>query len=308
VGVDPSASPTGGSSAPSPDRRESSPPAPPVGGTGSATAPFPAFTGPHNRHGGTGPRRGEAPRRADDPPQDGASSQAAGAAPAPSRRNGESAWDPGARVARTEPATEPASAAAGTDRAAGSPAGAPATVGGPSWSRSALARLGLPSLVTDAVAGLNPGDDLGWVEAVAVAVEPLCRPLPEGEQVLAGPLAPTVGSALGLPTRRPPSAVSVRGSFCAAVGDSREERSWLAAVADGRWVHLVAGGGSWRGLLFNEPKAVSWTDASGAAEAIRLAAELDLVLGYDASDGSAPPRRANPTDLAVAIRAALPRR
>lgn len=218
-------------------------------------------------------------------------------------------------VAPPVPAAAPTAAATPAAPAADrvltprNPVLASAAPGMPSWSQDNLRRLGLPNLVVDACDGLDPRDDLGWVHAVGRAVASLCRPLPSGDSVIAGPKVSRYAAAWDVPLVKPGSAAPRRGSFCAAVRDSDQHRGWLAWARGARWLHLVVGGERWRDLLFDEPLAVSWTGDDQLPEAISLCADLGMVLGYGlGTTKGEEPRRANPVDVAMAVRSLLPKR
>jgi hypothetical protein len=173
------------------------------------------------------------------------------------------------------------------------------------WSGRRLVALGLPRALVDGVLAQAPDDDATWVYALARVLTPLCRPLPAGEFVLAGPRAERLSRALGLSLVRMSSQARGPASFAAAVTDRRSGRDWIAGQRGARWLHLVIGGADWRGLVFDEPLAVSWVGADAMTDAIRVAHDLGLVLGYglDGRDGEAV--RATPVELAMTIRAAL---
>ena len=173
--------------------------------------------------------------------------------------------------------------------------------GTPPWSPEALLRLGLPEAVVAPCRSLDPADDLAWLAAIAAAVTPLCRPLPSGPSLLAGPRATRLATALGLATVTPPAPLPALGDTAAKVRPQPGDRAWLAHVRGDRWLHLVAGGARWRTLLDDEPLAVSWLSAADLPDVLRAAAELGLVLGYGLDGAGA--RRAHPTDVAVAVRA-----
>jgi hypothetical protein len=181
--------------------------------------------------------------------------------------------------------------------------------GMPEWSVENLQRRGLPPLVVDAVRDLDPRDDLAWVHAIGRSLATLCRPLPAGDAVFVGPRAPRLAAAFDAPVveflKRPPR----KGSFAAALRDTEQHREWLAWARGTRWLHVVLGGTRWRDFLFDEPLALSWTSDDDLPEALGLCAELGLVLGYRVGSGrDARAVRANPVDLAVAIRDLMPRR
>lgn len=156
---------------------------------------------------------------------------------------------------------------------------APAMEGVP-WSTSALLQLGLPAELVRSLDVAEPADDVAWTRALAEALRPSCRPLPLGPAVLLGPHAHLVGKVDGTPAAR--------------------SETWLNALRDGRWLHLVVGGDGWRALLAEEPLAVSWAREEDLADAVRCAVELGLVLGYGPMGGRI--RRARPLDVALAVR------
>jgi hypothetical protein len=236
--------------------------------------------------------RGEGPQ-----PAQGEASQpsAAGASqPAPAGTHVADRSLQSRRQPAPEPSSEPSSESAGTAAAA-------------IWSLGNLRRLELPALVLDAVSALSPDDEPAWVYAVARAVEPLCRALPEGPAVLGGTRAHRLAAALGLEVVRCGGRPPAKESVAVQLTDAPEARSWLAGVRDGRWLHLVVGGDGWQGLLFDDPAAVSWVGAEAVCRGVRLAAELDLPLGFGLVDSGGPIRlvRASPFEVAAAIRAQL---
>lgn len=176
------------------------------------------------------------------------------------------------------------------------------------WSPGALHRLGLPSSIVDAVEAQEPVDDAGWLQAVAAAVAPSCRPLPGGAALYVGPRAARIGEALGLEVCARPDPPPAEGSAAVRVKDSLAAREWLTDVRAGRWLHLVVGGTGWHGLLFDEPLAVSWIGTEALPSALQLCATFGMVLGYGVEpSASVPLVRANPVDVASAIRTLLPR-
>lgn len=186
----------------------------------------------------------------------------------------------------------------------GSPA--PAAV---EWSVRSLLQLGLPGAVAEAAVGLDPDDELGWLSAIAGAVTPNCRPLPQGSQVIAGRRADRLAIALAIPVFRAPEAPPYGGTFAAPVDGRPDHLEWLDRVRGERAFHLVVDDDPSHGLLTSEPVVVSWTSTRGVVEAIRLSATLGAVLGYgmDSSFG-APAWRAHPLDVALTIRSLMGRR
>ena len=221
----------------------------------------------------------------------------------PPRR--EPAGRPAAQVSAPPPSAAPAQPTA----AAPSPAPPTPTgdTAGVAWSVTNLRRLGLPAGITDAVAAQQPRDDLSWVTALARALAPLCGPLPEGPALLVGPRALRLARPLGLPAVAARSEPVPPGSACLRTTDSDAGRAWVARERGERTLHLVVGGGGWRRFLFDEPAVVSWAGDAFVGRAVALAAELGLVLGYAVGARGRRAHRAAPVDLAVALRAQLPR-
>jgi hypothetical protein len=175
---------------------------------------------------------------------------------------------------------------------------------GLAWSGRALLRLGLPRGLVDGVLTQRPGDDLAWLDALARVLTPLCRPLPTGESVVAGPRAERLAKAMGLRLIRRSSAPRGPATFATALADTGAGCAWLRSHRGSRWLHLVVGGAGWQGLLFEDPLAVSWVGDEALGDAVRVAHDLGLVLGYHVS-ASGDLHRATPVDLAIAIRSRL---
>ncbi|HVL99740.1 MAG TPA: hypothetical protein VM324_10665 [Egibacteraceae bacterium] len=232
------------------------------------------------------------------------------------------AEDPLARAAESlamplpavQPAPTPAAASVAPVLAAltpppAAPVGpAPAPVGAPVWTVENLRRLGLPAAVVDAVGGAGSADDAAWVTRLAAAVAPLCRRLPDGPMILAGPCALPLADALALPVVTPGCKAPALGSFAVRGCDGEDSRAWISAGCSSRWLHVVVGGTGWRPLLFADPAAVSWVADASLPDAVQVATDLGLALGYGTAGGSGSPRPANPVDIAIAIRGLLPRR
>ncbi len=187
------------------------------------------------------------------------------------------------------------------------PAWRGAAPGAPDWSVGNLLRLGLPELVVAPCRTLDPGDDLAWIGAIADAVATLCRPLPAGDVALVGPRAHRLGDALGIRSAVPPEPLPRLGHVAVRMTGADRDQAWLAGQRAHRWVHLVIGGVGWRFLLLAEPFAVSWVGPEALPDALRCAAELGLVLGYGMARRS-DVRRADPVDVALAVRDLVPRR
>lgn len=192
---------------------------------------------------------------------------------------------------------------------------APGT-GGIRWSLAAMTRLGLPLSLLESVVGLDPDDDTAWINALARAVVPFCRPLPHGSAVIAGPRAERLSHALGLKTYEPPELPPYGGSFVGKVTSTPRDAAWLNHVRGDRWLHIAVDDEPWRGIVKDDPIAVSWTSERGLMAALSIAATTGAVLGYGAGpvahhgwEPTARPRvlRANPLDIALTIRAHMER-
>lgn len=175
---------------------------------------------------------------------------------------------------------------------------------GAPWSGRGLLMLGLPRGFVDAVLAQGPADDAAWTYAVARVLTPLCRPMPTGPAVLAGPRAERLSRALGVPLVRMSAAPRGTATFAVACGDSGRARTWLATHRRQRWTHLVVGGSDWRGLVFEDPLAVSWVGDDALGEAVRTAFDLGLVLG-PGLDGDGRLLEPVPIELAMRLREQL---
>lgn len=176
---------------------------------------------------------------------------------------------------------------------------------GPAWSVGNLIALGLPTELVRALAVGEPHDDLAWTTALAVALRPLCRPLPSEPTVLVGPRAGDLAAELQLAQVELSTRLRSATSTVALVtGGSQEALDQLEVVAQTHGFHLVIGGRGWRRLAHLRPGAVSWTAPEHVGEAIRLAAELGLVLGYGRCGTEV--ERAAPLELALTVRDLLP--
>lgn len=223
----------------------------------------------------------------------------------------------GAPATAAPPAPPVPSSDTGRVPAAAAPTGAPPAAEGerrgaaPRWSAHELHRLRLPDRLIEQVVRQDPADDQAWLVALADAVDPLCRPLPAGDALLAGPRAVALGEQLGLPVwaDRQREAPAV-GPLAVAACDIPTDAAAVAAVRGDRWVHLlVSGPGRFDHLMRCDPLAVSWIGDAALPEALDLCTRFGLVLGYGADhvDAGRPPHRATPLDVAMTVRRMLPR-
>lgn len=199
----------------------------------------------------------------------------------------------------------PRAADATAERATSASHAAPG-LGAVAWSPDELVRLGLPYGLIEAVVRLAPRDDLGWVTAIAGWVARHCPPLPEGPALVIGPHADRLARVLELPLVRSPQLPRNEGTVCVLLDEGGVDLAWLARAQAGRYVHAVLGGPGARRLREWRPKVVSWAEAEGVAEALRWCAQDGAILGY----GSVGTRlvRANPVDVALAVRDLVARR
>lgn len=181
--------------------------------------------------------------------------------------------------------------------------------GDAAWSMDALLDVGIPESLLIDLPPADPRDEYAWMRSLADALSPLCRPLPVGPSLYAGPLADVLAGSLdGVPVLGGAPFVAPDQDAAVVVREDEAARSWLAHARGERWLQLVVGGGDTRALRGSDPLAVSWVGDEALPEALTLAARRGLVLGYglDASRGSRA-HRAHPIDLSVAIRRLLPR-
>lgn len=169
------------------------------------------------------------------------------------------------------------------------------------WSGRGLLMLGLPRGLVDAVLAQDPADDAAWTFALARALAPLCRPLPTGAAVMVGPRARMLAHALGVPLARLSEEPRGVSTLALSAPDGAATRAWLTSHRGQRWTHLVVGGDGWRGLVFDEPLAVSWVGDDVLGEAIRTAHDLGLVLG-DGLDDDGERQPPTPIELAMRLR------
>jgi hypothetical protein len=187
------------------------------------------------------------------------------------------------------------------------------TDGAVSWSALSLARLGLPAVVVESVAGLDPHDDLAWIEAIAQSVASFCLPIPDQPLVVVGAGAASMAATLNLNLVEPQGQAPYTGSFCAPMLPAAQDVSWLEFVRGDRELHLVVGATAWRDLLIADVAVASWTETAALVDALYICSTLGAVLGYgpigDAGSDEGQPAlvRARPLDVALAIRALVGR-
>ena len=180
---------------------------------------------------------------------------------------------------------------------------APVGYGRVQWSATSLARIGLPPEIVEPTKGLDPDDDLAWINAVAAAVAPLCGELPDEPVMIVGTNADRLAEPLDVPLVNPPDMPPYSGSVAAVVSNHQRDIDWLQFVKGDRRLHLVVGDEPWRDLLIDDPVAVSWTGEQSVVDAVYLATTLDGVLAYGTTDGFVSGLvRVRPIDVALAIR------
>jgi hypothetical protein len=174
------------------------------------------------------------------------------------------------------------------------------------WSADELVRIGLPFKMIEAAARLRDADDVAWIKAVAADAARLCRPLPEAPALFLGPRAGALAEALGIPHVAPAEALRARGTVAVTADAEGVDAAWLAQALQGRWLHVVAGGEDWEPLVQAGAIAVSWVGEDALVPAICRAWAAGVTLGYGAGEAGA--LRADPVDLAIAVRDRVGRR
>lgn len=140
------------------------------------------------------------------------------------------------------------------------------------WDSARMLELGLPGLLVQAVASLDPTDDLGHLTALATALAPVCGPLPTGPVRLIGDRAVRLRTAV-------PMDEALNGYLHLVVGDELPES------------------------LPGVPTVVSWVTDRGAPRAISLALGTGARLGFGMGTAfGSPARRISALDAALAIR------
>lgn len=176
-------------------------------------------------------------------------------------------------LAAAESGTESAPPAAGLLLTTPAPVVAgPPTFATVAWDSSRMLEIGLPGALVQAVAALDPTDDLGHLSALTAALAPVCGPLPGGPARLVGDRAVRLRSAVAI-----------------------EER------LDG-YIHLVVGD-ELPTSLPGVPTVVSWVTDRGSARAVSLALGTGARLGYGMGTAfGAPAHRISALDAAIAVR------
>lgn len=140
------------------------------------------------------------------------------------------------------------------------------------WDSARMLELGLPGALIQAVAALDPADDLGHITALVATLEPVCGPLPRTPMRLVGERVGRLRSAIVMDE-------SATGPVHLVVGDELPD------------------------ALPGVPAVVSWVSDRGAARAISLALGTGALLGYGMASGfAAPARRISAVDAALALR------
>lgn len=182
--------------------------------------------------------------------------------------------------------------------AAHRPEGLPGEV---AWSADALVSAGLPYAVIEATLLRRPGDDLGWIQALAAALSPYCGADPGPDALIAGPRAHSLARGLGLPDVRHPDLPGRRGGACWSLDDRPPALGELVATRARRPLVVAAGGGSWEGLLDCVPEAVAWVGRDALVPALAACAREGLRLAWGRC-GNGPVVRATALEVALAVR------
>lgn len=228
------------------------------------------------------------------------------AAHAPASAEPPRAEPPLAEPSLAEPVLPEPPRPAAPRRVSAAPSAGPVSPG-VAWSCAELEALRLPAPLVDACADLDPADDAAWVSAIADVVGPWCRPLPSGAPAYVGPRVAGFARSLGVPTVRLGAATALAGPVALEAPDTSEGRAWAVRLAGDRWLHVVAGGRRWHGFMFEDALAVSWLGDDQLPLALTLASRMGLVLGHGHCRGTRQFVRATPVDVALGIRALLPR-
>lgn len=174
------------------------------------------------------------------------------------------------------------------------------------WSVDRLAHLGLPFAVVESTVGLDPADDLAWLQRLSEGLADYLHRPTDRSIVFAGPRADRVASGLGLPCVEPPDRPPPGGSIALKTIDDGAGRAWLERARGDRELHLVIGGGHWELLLTKDPVAVVAEGPDRIVTALQIAAEHQVGISH-VMDGRRV-RRANTLDLAIAVRSLVRRR
>jgi hypothetical protein len=141
-----------------------------------------------------------------------------------------------------------------------------------------MLELGLPGALVQAVAALDPADDLGHITALTEALAPVCRQLPSGPVNLIGERADRLRNAIEI---------------------TEHQAGPVHLVVDDQLPAALPG----------VPAMVSWTSDRGAVRAISLALGTGAILAYGMGSGfGAPARRISALDAAFAIRELMHRK
>jgi hypothetical protein len=171
------------------------------------------------------------------------------------------------------------------------------------WSTDRLAHLGLPFVLVRATVGLDPDDDLAWVEALAVAARSVCPGDPPGDPLVVGPRAEEIGRALGLAVTTFPDEPSAAGGVAVALTDDAVSRLWVDRVREDRWLHLVVGGRGWVQLRSRRPAMVSSAAPGELVRLLQICVEDGAAAGYHRVGRELV--RLTPLEIALGVRGLL---
>ena len=186
-----------------------------------------------------------------------------------------------------------------------------AAIPGVDWGVRRLVAIGIPGDLVAPLAGLDPWDDLGWLNALAAAVAPLCATDPSGPgTAMVGRNCEPVATAIGIAVTPAGEIPPATGRICTPLTGSATDRALLELIAASRPLHIVIDTTKrWRQLLVADPALVSWTDDDAIGDALDLAIRLGARLGYAPADGMRSEMiPASPVDVVVAIRRRIGRR
>ncbi len=176
-----------------------------------------------------------------------------------------------------------------------------AHMGHPMWSIAGATALGLPARFLEAFDGLRDGDEAAWISTMVKLVSPMCTGAPDRPTMLIASEMNAIPDAIGLPVHRPGSLPPYGGSIFCTVDDSEVHFEWLRRVRGDRDLHVMLNGKDTDWLVYDTPGAVSYTNARGALEALKLAESTGAAIAFGTNAEGAP-IRVTALELTLAIR------
>ena len=179
------------------------------------------------------------------------------------------------------------------------------------WSVDNLSRIGLPYRLIRDLADLDPTDDLAWVYRLAESAAPLCGTMPDRSLVLVGHDVSTASAHMGVPEVTHLASPSVEGDLAVSMANGPEAGRYLERIRAGRPVHLLCDDLQMSDRLLGDDAIVAAIEVVSCApgllvDALQAVVVTGAVLGYLVSEHEIV--RVTPFELALAVRALLPRR